>query len=75
MREFWILWQKESELPPRVMFSDAVGATEAARGMAQRFGTRFYVLRAESFAEPMTYSPPVKVEKLEDSKGRGRRKR
>lgn len=51
--DFWILWQKESDLPPRQQFSTFDAAMHAAEVMAKNWGKRFYIVHAEGYAEPI----------------------
>lgn len=44
--KFWILWQPESSLPPRVKFKTQKEAERVAEIMARKHRKVFYVLRA-----------------------------
>lgn len=63
-KEFFIIWNPQSDKPPRVPFADEAHAWQAAEEMAQRNPRqRFYVLRILGHA--VTTTPVVRVKSLE----------
>ena len=64
---FYILWQPESDLPPKVKFYDRDEAQRAADLMAKKHNAPFYVMKADALcqlARPLTdWLTPTKEKK------------
>lgn len=57
-RQFYIIWQPESNLPPTKTFSTEARAWEIAELMANKHRKKFFVMKAVGFSEPVK-APPV----------------
>lgn len=50
-KSFWILWQPDCSLPPKVRFSSKRAAQDAAEVMTSKHKVEFYVMRAEAVCQ------------------------
>lgn len=57
-KTFFIIWNPESDLPPRVRFENKTDAEKVAESMALRFGEPFFVCEVQTL-----YLRPLKAKK------------
>ncbi len=62
MKSFYLIWNPDANMPPRVRFETLEEAKKIAKEMVERHKAQFFVLKATSLAEPAPM--PVKVTTL-----------
>lgn len=50
-KPFYILWNPDSHMPPRVVMKDDAEAKEVAEDMARRHKQKFYIMKAVASVE------------------------